>query len=144
MGVMAQDDGSRVRLPVYGGAAVSEPASADVDVEAELRHWEEAERERLEAETARLEMEKRREEARLAGMEAERAMRDASKQRENYTLDEAESAASLKHAPIKVTRSAELAPAASATPARSGCMGCGAGIVLFVLAGAAATVGYWV
>jgi hypothetical protein len=103
-----------------------------------------AERERLEAETARLEMEKRREEARLAGMEAERAMRDASKQRENYTLDEAESAASLKHAPIRVTRSAELAPAASATPARSGCMGCGAGIVLFVLAGAAATVGYWV
>jgi len=47
MGVMAQDVGSRVRLPVYGGAAVSEPASADVDVEAELRHWEEAERERL-------------------------------------------------------------------------------------------------
>ncbi|MDP2306726.1 MAG: hypothetical protein Q8P18_11945 [Pseudomonadota bacterium] len=102
-----------------------------------------AEREREEAERERVELDARREEARLAGVAAEQAMRAASRQREDYSLAEAEEAASLKHAPIKVTRSAELETSASATPAKSGCFGCGAGIVLFVLAGAVASVGMW-
>ena len=47
MVMQAQGDGSRVRLPVIGGAVGAKPAEAEVDVEAELRAWEEAERERL-------------------------------------------------------------------------------------------------
>lgn len=47
MVMQAQGDGSKVRLPVIGSAVGSEAAGAEVDVEAELRAWEEAERERL-------------------------------------------------------------------------------------------------
>ncbi|MES2637841.1 MAG: hypothetical protein V4850_00095 [Myxococcota bacterium] len=136
--------------------AEAEAENARIEADIERRRQEEAaaaerarlaaqaERERAEAERARLELEQRKEEARLAGIAAEQAMRAASRQKEDYSLDEPEEAASLKQAPIKVTRSAELEPVSSAVPAKSGCMGCGAGLVLFVLAGAAASAGLWV
>ncbi|MDP2311499.1 MAG: hypothetical protein Q8P41_01225 [Pseudomonadota bacterium] len=125
-------------------AAAAERKRQEAAAEAErVRLAAVAERERQEAEKARLELEQRKEEARAAGIAAEIAMREASRQREDYSLDKPEDAASLKTAPIKVTRTAEMEVAASATPAKSGCMGCGAGIVLFVLAGAAASVTMW-
>lgn len=127
-------------------------AAVRVQIAAELEAAEvarriaetEVENERIEAEAARRELDTRREEARLAGAALEKELRAASGQREDYSLAEAEAAASLKQAPIKVTRSAELETTRSAAPARSGCLGCGAGIALFVLAGAVAGVGYWV
>ena len=47
MVMQAQGDGSKVRLPVFGAAVASKPAPEEIDVELELRAWEEAERERL-------------------------------------------------------------------------------------------------
>ncbi len=119
---------------------------AEAEAAEKARLAAEAERARVEAERARIEAERQREEAERARIAAEEAARARSAQQEAYTLEEAEEAASLKNNPIKVTRSAdaELAPSASATPARSGCLGCGAGIVLFVFAGAAASLGMWV
>ena len=114
---------------------------AEAEAAERARVAAEAERARRETEEARLEAERKRAEAEAARAEAEVAARAASRQNESYTLDEAEAAASLKNSPIKVTRSAEMAPADAATPARAGCMGCGAGMLLFALAGAAAGVG---
>lgn len=106
----------------------------------------EAEQKRLEAERARLEAERQREEAERARLAAEEAARTRSRQREDYSLETPEDAASLKNSPIKVTRSAdaELAPTGSAAPAKSGCLGCGAGMLLFALASAGAAATLWV
>ena len=47
MGMHTQGNGSKVRLPVFDSPIVSRPEEGDVDVEAELKAWEDAERERL-------------------------------------------------------------------------------------------------
>ncbi len=136
---IAEADAENLRIE----AEAERARRAEAEAAAAARLAAETERQRLEADRARAELEARREEARAAGIAAEQAMREASRQKEDYSLDEPEAAASLKHAPVKVTRSADLEPVASATPAKAGCMGCGAGIVLFVLAGAVASVGMW-
>jgi hypothetical protein len=113
------------------------------------RAADEAERKRAadEAERARLDAERAHAEAQRAKIEAEErkaaavvAESERGKQREDYTLDEAEGAASLKANPIKVTRGAEVAPVDAAPPAKAGCMGCGAGLLLFLVASGAVGV----
>ena len=47
MGMHTQGNGSKVWLPVFDSPIVSRPEEGDVDVEAELKAWEDAERERL-------------------------------------------------------------------------------------------------
>lgn len=68
----------------------------------------------------------------------EQARRAAGRQKEDYTLDEAVDAASLKNAPIRVTRGADVAPSEAAPPARAGCMGCGGLLLVGLLLGAVA------
>jgi hypothetical protein len=80
--------------------------------------------------------------------EAERAAKEAeerrarSAQREDYSLDAAVPAASAQAAPIKYTRTTEVAPTSTQPPAKAGCMGCGAGLFFLVVVGgvAAATM----
>lgn len=120
-------------------------ALADVRAEVE-RELEAAEATRrlaeAEAENARIAAD----ELRRRQEEAEAAARTRSRQREDYTLESPEDAASLRNNPIKVTRSAdaELAPTTTTAPAKSGCLGCGAGMLLFALASASALTTLWV
>lgn len=102
----------------------------------------EAERAREEAERARIEAERQRAATEAARLAAEEAARARSRQREDYTLDTPEEAASLRNSPIKVTRSAdaELAASPPAAPARAGCFGCGAALLCVVLAGTASLI----
>jgi hypothetical protein len=147
--------------------AEAEAENARIEAEAERKRQEAvAEAARQAADRERIAREKREEAAREAARAAEQAEREAaraaeqaereaaraaeqaalaaSKQREDYSLGDAESAASLKHAPIKVTRTAEMEATSGAAPAKGGCMGCGAGIVVFaVLSTAAATWHLW-
>lgn len=108
----------------------AEAAEARARAEAEA----EAARARAEAEAAAA---KARAEAEAKAAE-ESARREASKQREDYTLDEAVEAATLKAAPIKLTRSADLEKVADAPVEKKGCFGCGAGLILFVVSAGAA------
>lgn len=98
-----------------------------------------AEAARLAAEAAR----RQEEEARLAEaqrrIEEEKARRAASRQKEDYSLDEPVEAASLKNNPVRLTRGDGITPADPATPARSGCMGCGALVLGVLVLGAVAT-----
>ncbi len=69
----------------------------------------------------------------------------ASAQKTDYELDAAVAADSLKNNPIKYTRSAELEKQAAAPAAKGGCMGCGAGLILFGIAAGGALAGaFWV
>ena len=47
MVMQTQGGGSKVRLPIFSGEMEPVSPVADVDVDAEMRAWEEAERERL-------------------------------------------------------------------------------------------------
>lgn len=131
-------------LPCYrlvGAALVAEVCvqKAAAEVRAEVaREAEAAEAARRAEETARLrEIEARVAEAK-SRIEEEKARRAATRQQEDYSLEEAADAASLRNNPIRVTRGAEVTPAASAEPARSGCLGCGTVLLLGLLLGAAA------
>ncbi len=115
----------------------------------------EAEAEALEAERAAAEAAKKaradaaaKEAARQAAEAAAKAEAEArltaSAQREDYSLDAPVAAGSLKNAPIKYTRSAEVEARQDAPPAKGGCMGCGAGLFLFVIAGLGTAATFWV
>lgn len=85
--------------------------------------------------------------AAAAKLEAEaRAKKEAEERlarsvvREDYSLDAPVAAASSGNAPIKYTRSTDIAPASTQPPAKSGCFGC-ASLVLVALVGAA-TISY--
>ncbi|MBM4366993.1 MAG: hypothetical protein FJ102_12340 [Deltaproteobacteria bacterium] len=93
------------------------------------------------AEAARQAAEAARVAAEAARRAEEEAQRKASAQREDYSLDASQPAASLASAPIKTTRNAEVEARAEAPVAKSGCFGCG-GLLLLGLAAAASGAAY--
>jgi len=107
-------------------------AAEEVRAEAAAEAAAEAERVAQEKEARLVEAQRR--------IAEEQARRSAGRQQESYTLDDAQDAASLKNAPIKVTRAADLAPSADAPPARSGCLGCGGILLVGLLLGLAGGV----
>lgn len=125
-----------------GEAATAVKAEADAEkAAAAVAAAEKVEAERVAAERAAAAAEKAaavKAEAERAKIEAEQAEADAklkaSAQRADYSLDAPVAADSVKNNPIKYTRSAEIEKAAGGPPAKAGCMGCGAGIVLFAIA----------
>lgn len=131
-------------------------AAAEVKAEAEAEEVAAENARRLaeaEVENVRIEAEAAATRAREAAAAAERAEREsreaeatareaASKQREDYTLDDAVAAASLRAAPVKVTRTAEIATSAAAPVAKAGCWGCGSVFLLAGLGAAATWIAY--
>ncbi len=113
---------SRAEMEVRAAAEAAEVARLAAEAET-LRKAEEA---------------KKAEEARKA---EEASRHRASAQREDYTLEAAQPAASLSSAPIKTTRNAEVEARADAPVAKSGCFGCG-GLLLLGLAAAASGAAY--
>ena len=103
---------------------------------------EAAERARVaaEAERARQEAERKKAEAEAKAKAEAESARLRSAQREDYSLGSAEPAESLRSAPVKVTRSAEIDAAKDAPPAKSGCMGCGALILVGLMFAASGAV----
>ena len=93
-----------------------------------------------EAERARQEAERKKAEAEAKAKAEAESARLRSAQREDYSLGSAEPAESLRSAPVKVTRSAEIDAAKDAPPAKSGCMGCGALILVGLMFAASGAV----
>ncbi len=85
--------------------------------------------------------------ARAAAEAAEKAAAEArlkaSAVRDDYSLSAPVAADSLKNNPIKYTKSAEIEARTAAPPAKAGCMGCGAGLVLFAIAGIGTIAGMY-
>lgn len=122
----------------------AEQVQAEARAEAEAIALAKAEADRKAAELAAVEEAARQARA-LAEHQARQARERASAQQEDYTLDTAVPAASLAAAPIKVTRSSDVATTSAGPPAKSGgCMGCGALFLLAVLGAGAAVAAHWV
>ena len=116
-------------------AATAVKAEADAEIAAAaVAAAEAAEAERAAA-AHRAEAERVNAEAQEAEAEARQK---ASAQRADYSMSEPVAADSVKNNPIKYTRSAEIEKASGGPPAKAGCMGCGAGVVLFAIAAAGA------
>lgn len=148
-GVMATAVDTLATYQYLGAALVAENClqQALTEVRAEVAAEKAAaERAKQEAEEKRRQME----EAALAQAEAARKEREEearkraerSKQREDYSLDAPEAAASLSASPIKYTRSTDVAPSEPKPPAKGGCMGCMGVIAFFILAGSLSTVAW--
>ena len=134
---------AEVRAEVEQERIAAEKARAEAEAEARRKaEAEAAERARVaaEAERARQEAERKKAEAEAKAKAEAESARLRSAQREDYSLGSAEPAESLRSAPVKVTRSAEIDAAKDAPPAKSGCMGCGALILVGLMFAASGAV----
>lgn len=102
---------------------------------------------RAKVEVAEAESARAAAEARARAEAEEKARKEAEERRarsvvkDDYALDNQTAAASAANAPIKYTRSGgDLAPSSGGPPAKAGCMGCGAGLILLAVFGSAAGV----
>lgn len=144
-GVVATGVDALASYRLIGGSLVAEvclaQAVTEVKAEADAEAAEAAARAAAAAAKAKADAEAAQAAAR-AKVEAERAAAEArlkaSAVKDDYSLNATVAADSLKNNPVKYTRSAEIEARTAAPPAKGGCMGCGAGLVLLGVAGAGA------